>query len=285
MMIKSCNDIWAEISVVNNAKWQFKFVGKDNDIPVLMAEDYFKFPDKVKDFLVNGHWWTNGCNNFESIIRPGKSYYVFPEIHDWFADPLINSFRPLFGVKEVGVKNISGNCFNGNMQIEDLRSVFPHTDLVENVIEDSAHFACNINLTNSDKVKTGFWSFKGKKSWLDYSHNDYNDETRFFKNLNHSLVDKPKWFQIDDYDPWKLEEIVEMGYNSFVSYPTCFLHNPYIKEDWFNDSDRVTIAAFFDIIPKDLDFEQKDLGDVSFTWEFFHLDKIHNFHPKETVTN
>ena len=53
------------------------------------------------------------------------------------------------------------------------------------------------------------------------------------ESLKKSLPDNAKWFQIDDYDQYKLEEIVEMSYNSFVAYPTCFLHNPYIKEDWF----------------------------------------------------
>tara|TARA_B100001250_G_C19719076_1_gene752974 strand:+ start:179 stop:1045 length:867 start_codon:yes stop_codon:yes gene_type:complete len=286
-MIKSCNDIWAEISVVNNAKWEFLFLGKNNDIPILVAKDYFKFPDKVNEFISNGHWWTNGCNNFEAIVRPGKSYYVYPEIVDWFCDPLINSIRPLFGVNQIGIKSINGNCFNGDMLINDPRSVFPHTDLADidgNIhIEQSAHVACNINLTKSNNVKTGFWSFKGKKSWMDFSHNDRNEEAKFFESLRKSLPDNAKWFQIDDYDQYKLEEIVEMSYNSFVAYPTCFLHNPYIKEDWFNDSDRITIAGFFDILPKDLEFEQNDLGDVSYAWEFFHLDKVHNFHPKDTV--
>ena len=50
-MIKSSNDIWAEVSVVNNLKYEFRYLGKDSDIPVLVAEDFFKFPDLVKKFF------------------------------------------------------------------------------------------------------------------------------------------------------------------------------------------------------------------------------------------
>ena len=39
-MIESVNNIWDNISVVNNLKWEFKVL--NGDIPILTAEDYRK---------------------------------------------------------------------------------------------------------------------------------------------------------------------------------------------------------------------------------------------------
>ena len=62
-MIESSNQRWAEISVVNNLKYEFRHLGKDKDIPVLVAEDFFKFPDLVREFIEGGIWWSNSTND------------------------------------------------------------------------------------------------------------------------------------------------------------------------------------------------------------------------------
>ena len=97
------------------------------------------------------------------------------------------------------------------------------------------------------------------------------------------MTDNATWFQIKDYGPWVLEDTVDMVYNSMVCYPTHFFHNPYIEEGWFRDTDRITISSFLNTSPENLDFAQKDLDNISYAWEFFHLDKIHNYHPKKTI--
>ncbi len=283
-MIKSSNDIWDEISVVNNLRFEFKHVGKDNDIPVLVAEDYFKFPDQVKEFLLGGHWWDTGNNDLDSVVRPGKSLYFHEEIDEWVSTPLLNPFKSLFGVNKINLKSINGNCFNGNMPLDTVYSAFPHTDVVGDNVREQSQVALNISLTQGDNFKTGFWSYKGKKSRLDFSWNDRTDETKLLEDLDKSLSPDSKWFQINDYGPYKLEDMVTMVYNSLVAYPSHFFHNPYVLPEWFTDNDRISLAAFLNIAPESLDFVEKDLDNVSYAWEFFHLDKIYDFHPKKTKT-
>lgn len=286
-MITNCNSVWEEISTLSNLKFEFVHVGKDCDIPILRVSNFFKNPDIVSEFLTDGHWWTNGFNPMaDSIIRPGKSLYFHEEIVDWFAQPIISPFKALFGVNDVKVNSINGNCFNGNMPLLNVLSAFPHTDVVGDYVT-SPHIAFNINLTtpcinNGDRVKTGFWSYRGMKSKLDFSWNDESSLEEFNSSVKDSLAHDSKWFQIEDHDPYKLEEIVTMEYNELVAYPSHFLHNPYIKEHWYLDDDRVTLAGFLNIQPENLNFEDQHLDDVSYAWEFFHLDKIHQFHPRNT---
>ncbi len=286
-MIKSANKIWEEIGVVNNIKFEFNKIG--NDIPILIARDYLKFPDKVRDFFNNGMWWENDSLN---DVRPGKSFLIHQDLVEWFNMPFAKSFSAIFGLNYIKTDVAFGNNFNGNMPLRDVRSAFPHVDLLGGAgvsIHDqyisSPHVAFNINLTESvHPVATGFWSFNNIKSLLDCSYNDQRENNAFFKNLSmdETGID---WFQIKDYGPWKLEGIHEMMYNSIAAYPTHFFHSPYIEPEWFTDTDRITISSFLNTSPENLDFEEKNIDDISYAWEFFHLDKIHNYHPKKTVPN
>ena len=281
-MIKSASDIWKEISVVNNLKWEFKL---SNDVPILIAKDYFKFPSQVREFLDTFQWWSN---DLTESIRPGKSCLIHPEVKDWFSVPFTRSINPLFGLENSNMRQVYGNCFNGNMPLVNVHSAFPHIDLEREQeskpkIYGDNHIAFNINLTEeSYPVSTGFWSFNGKKSYLDFSWNDGVEEENFHAGVDKSISDRTTWFQIKDYGPWVLEETVDMVYNSLVAYPTYFFHSPYIEPEWFNDIDRVTLAGFLNTSPEDLNFQQKDIDSVSYAWEFFNLDKIHNYHPKRT---
>ena len=65
----------------------------------------------------------------EELIRPGKSLYFHEEVMDWFAAPILAPFQSLLGVKAVKVHSINGNCFNGDMPLDNLLSAFPHTDI------------------------------------------------------------------------------------------------------------------------------------------------------------
>ncbi len=70
-MLKDCSKVWKEISVVNSPTFQLRHLGKNNDIPIIIAKDIFKYPEKVKDFLSNGYWWSNGLS--KEYARGGKS--------------------------------------------------------------------------------------------------------------------------------------------------------------------------------------------------------------------
>jgi hypothetical protein len=172
------------------------------------------------------------------------------------------------------------------MPLEDIPSAFPHVDVNASIAHpDNAHVAMNLCITESEyPITTGFWSFNNKKSSLDMSHNDRMDLTNFYQDLGKdALTDDATWFQIENYGPWVLEDKCEMVYNSLLAYPTHFFHNPYIKSEWFTKTDRVTISTFINTSPVNLDFQEENIDDISFAWEFFNLDKIHNYHPKRTV--
>lgn len=283
-MIRNSNNDWQDICEINPLKVEFKYLG---DIPVLIARDFFTNPDAITEFFSKGHWWENGTNEVmaEELIRPGKSLYFHEEVMDWFAAPILAPFLSLLGVKAVKLHSINGNCFNGDMPLDNLLSAFPHTDVPGGDFVKAPQIAFNIGLTKERQhlVQTGFWSFDGKKSKLDFS---FNDESAVEKLNDYILGTKDArgntWFQIKDFEQYKLEEIVNIDYNSLVAYPTHYLHNPYMEPHWFTGHDRVTIAGFLGAYPEDLDFEDNHLEDVSYAWEFFQLDKIHNFHPKKT---
>tara|TARA_B100000575_G_scaffold289322_1_gene290903 strand:+ start:3517 stop:4374 length:858 start_codon:yes stop_codon:yes gene_type:complete len=282
-MVKTVTDTWQEISVVNNLKWEFKLLGSKQDIPVLVAQDYWKFPDSIKDFFDNGYWYDNFSTN---NIRPGKSFHIQSEVLEWFTTPIKKSLAPLFGLTDFITDCTFGNCFNTNMKLTQIQSAFPHVDIDNNVpLIHDVHIAANINITKSEHpVQTGFWSFNQLKSTLDFSHNDkavFRDF--YFKMGSNALTDNASWFQIEDYGPWVLEDIVTMCYNTIVVYPSHFFHNPIMKDSWFDDSDRVTISSFLNTSPSNLDFHQKDIDNISYAWEFFHLDKIHDYHPQKTI--
>tara|TARA_B100000131_G_C18115383_1_gene611113 strand:- start:151 stop:1005 length:855 start_codon:yes stop_codon:yes gene_type:complete len=281
-MIKSSNDRWAEVSVVNNLKYEFRYLGKDGDIPVLVAEDFFKFPDLVKEFLEGGLWWTNGCNDLHQCIRPGESLYIHPEIVEYFTLPMVRPLTSLLGLSAIGIRSTNGNCFGGDMRLKTIESAFPHTDTMSSEFDRTAMIAYNINITDSPNVKTGFWSMYGVKSRLDFSWNHENDEKNWKEQQSKSATPNCPWFQIDDYGPYKLEDIHTMCYNSFAAYPAHFFHNPYIKPEWFTETQRISLAGFLDLTEKDLDFEDKNLDDISYAWEFLHLNRVLNFHPKNT---
>ena len=49
-MIKSADKIWDEVGEINNLEFEYHYLGEDQDIPVLIAKDVFKYPDKVVEF-------------------------------------------------------------------------------------------------------------------------------------------------------------------------------------------------------------------------------------------
>ena len=58
-MLEPINKKWSEVFVVNNSTFEYKFIGKNKDIPIIIARDILKYPDKVREFVSNGYWWVN----------------------------------------------------------------------------------------------------------------------------------------------------------------------------------------------------------------------------------
>ena len=209
--------------------------------------------------------------------------------------------KNLFGVSYFEIGEAYGKCLNGNMDMPNTNTCFPHVDMwpdmeeYEEYLDGKVSFfeeltsevAFNFNLTNSNNVKTGFYSFNNKKSLFDFNKKDHN-EYRDFNADSEEVMDKKllgedslyqvkKWVQIEDVvGHWKLEDIVTIEYNSVILYPGFYFHSPYIKTDWFTDSDRITVTGFFEIDPEDMSFKSEEFDRVYNLWESFGLNKICN---------
>ena len=241
--MKCASETWKEVFVVNELSFEII-----ND-SCTIAKDVLKYPEQVREFMENGYWWDNGGGE-EECARPGKSFDFGPNI-DMYFNPLRNQLSSFYDVEEILPIEIYGNCLNGNMDLHTVMSYVPHVDTFpgddqnENPLNDAAF---NINLTKSDKVKTAFYSFNNKRSICDFTRLDYED-LRTCWNTQKDIRKDKSWFLIDDnYEQYKLEFIADIEYNSMILYPSHVWHNSYIKEDWFNDEDRITFTGFFEIV-------------------------------------
>ena len=243
-MNQCANEKWNEVFVLND----LSFESLNSDIPIIIIKNVLKYPEKVREFFDNGYWWTNGYD--EDCSRPGKSF-EFGMNTDLYFEPLVKSLMRFYDAEDIIPIELYANCYNGNMDLYNVRSVLPHIDTFpdddenENPLNDVAF---NLNLTKSNKVKTAFYSFNNKRSICDFHKNDY-DDLRICWDRQKKIIKEKKWFLIDDnYENYKLEYIADIEYNSMILYPSHNWHNSYIKEDWFIDEDRVTFTGFFEVV-------------------------------------
>ena len=242
--MKCASEKWKEVFVLND----LSFETLNEDIPITIIKNVLKYPDQVREFFDNGYWWENGFDG--ECSRPGKSFEFGLNTDNYF-DPLVDSLMDFYDAEDIIPIEIYGNCFNGNMNLYTARSVLPHVDTFPGDDQNEDPYndvAFNLNLTKSDKVKTAFYSFNNKRSVCDFHKNDYEDLKKCWDTEEKNRKDK-NWFLIDDeYDNYKLEYIADIEYNSMILYPSHNWHNSYIKQDWFNDEDRITFTGFFEIV-------------------------------------
>ena len=242
--MKYANEKWKEVFVLND----LTFETLNEDIPITIIKNVLKYPQQVREFFDNGYWWENGFDG--DCSRPGKSF-EFGLNTDFYFDPLVDSLINFYDAEDIIPIEIYGNCFNGDMKMYTTRSALPHVDTFPGDDQNEDPYndvAFNLNLTKSDKVKTAFYSFNNKKSVCDFHKNDYVDLKKCWYTEEKNKKEK-NWFLIDDeYDNCKLEYIADIEYNSMILYPSHNWHNSYIKQDWFNDEDRITFTGFFEIL-------------------------------------
>ena len=248
--MKCASEKWKEVFVVNELSFEplKDSLTSDKDTPIFIAKDVLKYPEQVREFMEDGYWWENAGD--PDCLRPGKSFDFGPNIETYFT-PLVEQFTKFYNAEEVTPIEFYGNSYNGNMELYSSRSYLPHVDTFpgDDQNEDPLNdVAFNINLTKSDKVKTSFYSFNGKKSVCDFTAKDYSD-LRDITN-KHEFVISKQWKESgeDEYENYKLEYVADIDYNSMILYPSHYWHNAYLKEDWFIDEDRVTFTGFFELI-------------------------------------
>lgn len=281
-LIRSATQIWNKISEVNNLEFEFHLL--DNKVPILVARDVFKNPDLVSEFIENLDYWETRYFINSDNVRPGLTHR-FPEmLRPTITDQINQRIKKLFGVSELSIWDLYVQCTSGKMTLDSTGSLccYPHIDTpLLDTLDDIPCFVANINFSKSmDPAVTGFWSWKEKTNALDFNREDKNSLTNFYNRHESQVVDS--WFQIKDYEEFKFETSVAMEYNSLVVYPTMNLHNPYIEPNWFSDKQRLVLSIFYSISPEFLDFEERDIDTVSYSWEHLRLDTLFNYHPNQT---
>ena len=159
--MKCISEKWAEVFVLNDITFEEmpgSYKSKYKDIPIYIARNVLKYPEQVREFMENGYWWKNGGMQMmaEGCTRPGKSFNFGSALEVYFS-PLISVLQNFYDVDEIEPIEMYGNCYNSDMDLYNIVSAFPHVDTYpgdnqnENPLND---YAFNLNLTESDKVKT-----------------------------------------------------------------------------------------------------------------------------------
>lgn len=252
-MVNKVTKDWIKYTEVNNTKYEVVRFGSNGQGKVLIVEDFLKYPDQfynlVKDFPF--------FDNIFSGAMSGQGF-TFPKIHtNSHGKFLIDSLSKIFGTTDVHLDLMSIACMNGGMETY---SYHPHVDLcfsfdldqdVEEIIRGSNNIASNIGLTKGMNVGTAMWSYKGKCSILEMTNEEVVDFVTAIK-FNH---DGPllNWKLLEEDENWKIEFLCPLSYNTWIIYPTFQIHAPYLDENWFTDSDRITSASFIKIKTENLD--------------------------------
>ena len=275
-MIKSSTKIWQEISELNNLHIEFDLL--HGVIPVIRINDVFKYPDKVYDFLSNLDYWETKDFNTNSVLRPGLTHVFTEPLYAYLTKELSSAISMIFGVDKLKITDVYVQACSGSMTLDptSILGCYPHMDAGPFDLEDGEPIiVTNINLSKSDSpVSTGFWSWRGKHSCLDFTKDDKNSLINFYDRQEKKTVDK--WFQITDFDDFRFETSADMSYNSLVAYSTGYLHNPYIMPEWFQDSHRLMMSIFYNFSPSDIS-DNSEL--ICKSWDHFRLNTLFNHYP------
>lgn len=265
--MESVNEKWEKYTEINNTSYD---VIDNNGSIAIVIKDFLKYPDKFSEFLRSFPHWDNYRL---STARPGKTFAFnidfTPVAAEFIASAVANTL-----ISNISCTGMHTNCLNGNMKGHYF---YPHVDSdLSNRCRNGAHIAANLGLTKDLRGGTSFWKFNGKRSPVDMSL----EEENVYK--SHARFDDRQvlpWEQVQSDENWELTHVVPIEYNSLVMYSSLEFHNPYLKDDWFIDTDRFTLAVFFEIVSfnhENLDTETKNkLFDI---WKGLHLCKIFNYY-------
>lgn len=235
-MIETIDNLWIDSTYVNNTSYRLISVGTQTAIVI---EDFLKYPDKLKDIIEKFPYY-----NSQPTWRPGKTF-GFPSSHSpKFGSFISNKFSEIFDNSQVECYDMYVNCFNGQMNCS---YNLPHVDCSIVPLSIQTHLAVNLCLTKNMFGGTSLWSYKNKMSLFEMSLTQINELYHIMNSFNRN--NNVLWSKFDGDVNFKLEDIIPMQYNTLIAYSTTVLHSPHIETNWFNDHDRLTLAAFLQIYP------------------------------------
>jgi hypothetical protein len=245
-MVKVITDDWFKFTKINNFEFETINYGKGK---VLIVKDFLKYPDKFYDLVTSFPFF----DNMISGAAIGKGFSI-PELHlqsycKFLLDPVNKIFNPFNSY----IVFATIHCMNGKMESY---SNHPHVDVsfgfeypVSHYIQYSSNLAVNLGLTKDMKGGTAMWSYKGKSNLLDMTEDEL---ISYESEVNPYPLTKKSWEVFEESEDWKIDFISPYEYNSLVLYPTFQIHSPYLKSEWYNDIDRISISSFINIETKTL---------------------------------
>ena len=97
--MKCASEKWNEAFILNELIFETleDSCKSIDDIPIILVKNVLKHPDKVREFLDNGYWWTNPC---VEDTRPGKSFEFGTDLEN-YCDPLIDNLSDYYEVDNI----------------------------------------------------------------------------------------------------------------------------------------------------------------------------------------
>lgn len=240
-MIRVITDEWFKFTEINNLEFESINYGKGK---VLVVKDFLKYPDQFYDLVTSFPFF----DNMISGAAVGKGFSI-PELHlQSHGKFLLDAVNTIFNPNHSYIVFATIHCMNGNM---DCYSNHPHVDVsfgidypVFHYIQNSANLAVNLGLTKDMEGGTAMWSYKGKSNLLEMTKRELMS---FNKEINPYPLTKKSWEVFEEDENWKIDFISPYEYNSLVLYPTFQIHSPYLKPNWYNDTNRISISSFINI--------------------------------------
>lgn len=245
-MVKVITEDWFKYTEINNFKFETINYGKGK---VILVKDFLKYPDEFYNLVISFPFF----DNMVSGAAAGKGFSI-PELHlQSYGKFLLDAVNQIFNPLHSYIVFATIHAMNGSMETY---SYHPHVDVsfdieqpVSHYIENSANLAVNLGLTKDMKGGTAMWSYKGKSNLLEMTKSElfsYNKE------VNPYPLTKKKWKIFEENENWTLDFISPYEYNTLVLYPTFQIHSPYLKPEWYNDENRISISSFINVGTKTL---------------------------------
>jgi hypothetical protein len=246
-MVNKISNNWFKYLEVNNTEFE---VIKFKDSKILIIKDFLKYPDKFRELL-------DGFIYFNEVFG---STFKFHKTYNYYAEDLVNVLSNIFNT-EVKAESMRINCFNGNSKpFLNFPHGIPHVDLnafldpdlnLNEQIMSGINISTNIGLTEDLIGGTSFWSYNNKTKVTEMSKDEINQFLH--QTILSSELKLENWIENPEESKFKLEFLCPLDYNTFTIYPSFNIHSPYLKSEWYNSTDRISLATFFNVKTSSID--------------------------------
>lgn len=245
-MIKVITEEWFKYTKINNLNIETINYGNGK---ILLIKDFLSYPDQFYDLVTSFPFF----DNMVSGAAAGKGFSI-PELHlQSYGKFLLDAVSNIFNVEDYYLVFATIHCMNGNMETY---TCHPHVDVsfgldypISHYIRNSANLAVNLGLTKDMQGGTAMWSYKGKSNLMQMTTSEL---ASYNKDVNPYPLNKKTWDVFEENEDWKIDFISPYEYNTLVLYPTFQIHSPYLKNEWYNQTDRISLSSFINVGTKNI---------------------------------